>query len=307
MANNPQFIEPISNDASKRSVCAVIVNWNQPALTIECIHSLLRQSHSSIEIILVDNGSTDDSNRLILEQFPELRIVEINENLGYAPAANFGIYSALNAGAGFILLMNNDAVADKNMIAHLLKQYLPDTGILAPVVYFFDRPEKVWSAGGRLRPLLLERTEDVAEFKENESLESDFIEKDFVTGCCMLIPASVFRSVGLLDERFRMYYDDADFCYRVRERGLRILLVPAAKAWHRVAASSSGRNTPNERYWMAKSSVLFFRKHATQPQSLFIIPYRIGSAIRTIFGLLVKGKIGTARAYLIGLWHGLRY
>lgn len=158
-----------------------------------------------------------------------------------------------------------------------------------------------------LRPLILERTEDAKPWASSDIMNMQVEEKDFVTGCCMLVPTSVFTSIGLFDERFRMYYDDADFCHRVRLGGFRILLVKDAKAWHRVAASSSGKDTPNERYWMAKSSVLFFRKHATRLQSLLIFPYRTGSAIKTIFGLLIKGKMKSARAYLTGLWDGLRY
>jgi hypothetical protein len=300
---------PPSNKQSKTSpkIWSVIVNWNEPELTIECIDSLKVQTPHKPSIILVDNGSRDGIAEMIFKKHSQIELIKIQDNIGYAPAANLGIERAITSGAEFILLMNNDAVADPNMLYNLHSQYTPDTGILAPVVFFYDLPKKVWSAGGMLRPLLLEKSEDSSQIEDPEIRGQITVERDFVTGCCTLIPASTFNSIGFFDERFRMYYDDADFCYRVRERSLRILLVPTAKAWHRVAASSSGRNTPNERYWMAKSSVLFFRKHATRYQSLFIIPYRTGSAIKTIFGLLAKGKLESARAYLTGLWDGLRY
>jgi hypothetical protein len=292
--------------SSEPAVAAVIVNWNQPELTEECIHSLLVQIGVEVQIILIDNGSSDESIRILHQKFPGIEIQETHENLGFATAANIGIRRSMELGAGYILLMNNDAIADEHMLAHLLEQRTPATGILAPVIYRYDHPEEVWSVGGILRPLILERTEDARIYDADQSSSLDFLEKDFVTGCCMLIPGEIFETVGILDERFRMYYDDADFCFRVRESGYLIQVVPPAKAWHHIAASSEGKDTPNERYWMARSSVLFFRKHATGLKSILIIIYRVASAVKTGIRLLLKGKLHAFLAYFRGLKDGFQ-
>lgn len=293
-------------ESSEPAVAAVIVNWNQPELTVECIRSLQGQAGVEVQIILVDNGSSDGSTHILRQKFPDIEIKETHENLGFAIAANIGIRRSMELGVRYILLMNNDAIADEHMLAHLLERRSPETGILAPVIYRYDRPDDVWSVGGMLRPLILERTEDAHSYDADKMSGSDYLEKDFVTGCCMLIPGEIYESVGMLDERFRMYYDDADFCYRVREHGYLIQVVPSAKAWHHIAASSQGKDTPNERYWMARSSVLFFRKHASGPKSILIFIYRVASAVKMGIRLLSKGNLRAFLAYFRGLKDGFQ-
>jgi GT2 family glycosyltransferase len=134
----------------------------------------------------------------------------------------------------------------------------------------------------------------------------EIIEQDFVTGCCFLAPRSTFETIGLFDEQFTMYYEDFDFSFRVRESGEKILVIPEAKAWHNVSTSSGGRDTPNERYWMARSSIVFFRKHTRGSQRVLITIWRLGSAIRTTLRLLLSGRIPSISAYWRGLWDGLR-
>jgi GT2 family glycosyltransferase len=302
----PVESHPEMQESSDPSVAAVIVNWNQPELTAECIHSLLGQAGIEIQIILVDNGSSDGSTQILRQKFPDIQIQATHENLGFAMAANIGIRRSIKVGVRYILLMNNDAIADEHMVARLLEQRTSTTGILAPVIYHYEHPEKVWSIGGMLRPLIIERTDDAQRYDENKTSALAFLEKDFVTGCCMLIPDETFERVGMLDERFRMYYDDADFCYRVREHGYLIQVVPAAKAWHHIAASSEGKDTPNERYWMARSSVLFFRKHASGPKSILIFIYRAASAVKMGIRLLAKGNLRAFLAYFRGLKDGFQ-
>jgi len=135
---------------------------------------------------------------------------------------------------------------------------------------------------------------------------SDTIERSVLVGCGLLIRRDLLERVGLFDERFFMYYEDLDLCLRARRAGYRLLLVPSAKMWHKVAVSSGGRDSPGERYHMARSSVLFFRKHARSWQVPFIAPYRTASAVKTVTRLLLRRRPDSARAYLRGLRDGLR-
>jgi GT2 family glycosyltransferase len=121
----------------------------------------------------------------------------------------------------------------------------------------------------------------------------------------MLIKRVVFEQIGFFDERFFMYYEDSDFSLRVRKAGFRMLIVPKARMWHSVSQSSQGSNSPNERYWMGRSSVLFFRKHIHDWRWFLIIPWRVGSTMKTTFQLLRRQKSASAKAYLKGTWEGM--
>ena len=132
------------------------------------------------------------------------------------------------------------------------------------------------------------------------------MERDFITGCCFLAPRHTFQKTGFFDETFSMYYEDADYCFRVRKLNFKIQVITSASAWHKVSLSSGGRDSPNERYWMGKSSIQFFRKHASRWQLIFIIPYRIGSALRTLMRLTMKMRFRSAVSYTRGIFDGLK-
>ncbi len=286
-------------------VYAVVVNWNRPADTITCLESLASQQNVHLHVLVVDNGSTDGSAAQIQAAFPEVEMVRSPENLGYGPGANLGIRRALQAGAEYILLLNNDATIAQDALSQLLKYDQDGVGILAPLIYYAAPPDRIWSAGGDTHPLTLEKSSPYRN-KTDPGGWPETIARDFIPGTAILVPGRVFEEIGIFDEQFRMYYDDADFCERIRRAGLSILVIPQAKAWHQVSASSGGSDSPNERYWMARSSVSFFRKFAAPWQWIAIIPYRLGSAFRTSFRLLRRGAYPAIAAYWRGLYDGLR-
>jgi GT2 family glycosyltransferase len=230
-----------------------------------------------------------------------MELVVSPENRGFAEGANLGLRQALEVGADLVFLVNNDTLIDAEAVANLMAHVQPKVGILAPLIYYADERECIWSAGGMLHPWILEKQGDdrgqmdVGQWREP-------VERDFVTGCGMLLTRQLLERVDLFDERFYLYYEDSDLCLRARRAGFRILLVPAAKMWHKVARSSGGSDSANERYWMARSSVIFFRKHARGAQWLAILPWRAGSAVRTTLRLLRSGQREACVAY----WRGLR-
>lgn len=125
---------------------------------------------------------------------------------------------------------------------------------------------------------------------------------DFVPGCGMLLTRQAIEEVGLFDEGFFMYYEDSDLCLRLKRAGWQLQTITTAQMWHKVSLSSGGEDSPNERYWMARSSIRFFAKHARYWQLPIIIGWRKASAIRTTLRLLRHGKFTALTAY----WRGLR-
>lgn len=282
-------------------VYAVTLNWNRPGDTIECLETLAEQTYPNLRVLVVDNGSVDDSVARITARFPEIDMVQSTKNRGFAAGANLGLRRALEAGAELVLLVNNDTLIEQQALSRLIAQAGPGVGILAPIIYYAEDQDRVWSAGGRIHPWTLDKYHDYqVQIHGSEQAEAE--DRDFVTGCGMLLTRQMLEKVGLFDERFFMYYEDADLCMRVRRAGFSILVVPSAKMWHKVALSSGGSDSPHERYWMARSSVIYFRKHARGAQWLAILPWRAGSAVRTTARLWRRGRQEAAASY----WRGLR-
>jgi GT2 family glycosyltransferase len=286
-------------------VAIVTLNWNRPDDTLECLGCAAAQTYPHTAIVVVDNGSADDSVARIGAAFPSAVIVRNERNLGFAAGANRGIARALELGAEYVFLVNNDTTFAPDVVAQLLRLAAPDVGAVVPAIFYAAAPERPWSLGGRRHPLTLEKSGDTpAALAAARAAGS--LDRDYVVGCGILLSRPMLQRVGMFDERFFMYYEDMDFSLRTRAAGYRIVLAPAARMWHKVAVSSGGSDSPNERYWMARGSVLFFRKHVRGLRWCIVIPYRAGSALKTLLRLLVRGRRASALAYLRGLRDGLR-
>lgn len=290
--------------SSASSVFALVLNWNRWQDTLECLASLRRQTYPHIHIVVVDNGSIDNSVDRIRQVYPDITLLENPTNLGFAGGANVGIQYVMEQRGDAVFLLNNDTIIAPDTVSIMVQQLDTYVGVVSPLIYYFDDPQMIWSAGGNLSPLNLEIT-DSLRGRQNQGTLTPVMERDFVPGTSMLIPRHTFEAVGAFDERFFMYYEDMDFCLRTRRAGLQILLTTEARVWHKVAVSSGGADSPQERYWMARSSVLYFRKHARNLQRITVVAWRFGSAIRTTARLIWKGRSEASRAYWRGLYDGL--
>lgn len=281
-------------------VYILTLNWNRRDDTLAFLQSCRMLHYPNTRLLVVDNGSTDDSLAAVRAQFPRAETLATGRNLGFAAGANVGLRHALAHGAAYVFLANNDTLLAPDALTLLVEaaqQHAAD--LVSPVIYFAEPPERVWWLGGRRRSLTLEISRCVAQGAAP-------FEVDFVTGCGMLISRRCLERVGLFDERFFMYYEDSDYCLRVRAAGLRVLAVPQAKMWHKVSTSIGGSDSPSERYHMAVSSLQFFRKHVRGWRWLLVGPFRAGSAVKTLVRLLARGRPDAARAYLRGLRDGAR-
>ena len=288
------------------SIFAVIITWNQRDETLDCLASLRRATHPNLRLIVVDNGSNDGTAEAIRTEYPAAEILHNGTNRGFAAAVNQGTRHALARGAEFVFWLNNDTVVEPEALAALLAEAGRErAGILIPLITYFDQPQVVWSAGAGLNPLTLEiRANTLGAIDRGQWQE--VLDRQHATACASLIPRATLDKVGLLDERFFYYYDDADYSLRVIRAGLRILFVPQARVQHKVARASGGVDTTYHRYWMGRSSVIYFRKHVRGWRWAIVAPYRLASAVRTTARLVLRCKGATAAAYLRGLRDGMR-
>jgi GT2 family glycosyltransferase len=292
----------------------VILNWNRCADTVECIESVLKTVYSNFEIVVVDNGSSDHSVKMIREKFAQVFLIENNENLGYAEGNNVGIRHALNHGADYVWLLNNDAVVDRNALVTMidLAERNREIGVLGSKIYYFDKPEIIWFAGAtidwkRAISAHIGRLEkDTGQYEVQK-------EVDRVTGCSMLIRRDVLESVGLFDEKFFLYAEEVDYCVRARNKGYRIFYVPKSIVYHKVSTSTEGSGGPIFTYYNTRNFLYLIWKNMASParEALLLIDiirklyYGKGTIIRFFIPKIFrKGKITLDDvAPLIGVLH----
>ncbi|CAN5748107.1 N/A [soil metagenome] len=232
----------MADQAHSSPLVAVVLNWNNEGDTAACLDSLLAQEGVSLEILLVDNASADGSGARLHERYPAVHYLETGENLGYAGGNNAGLRWALDRGAEWILVVNNDTVADASCLARLLGVAAQDAhiGALAPLIVRHDAPERVWFAGGHFSRLRALGTHDhegeIADDVARTAARGDHTWRacTFLTGCCLLLRGEALRDVGLFRADFFAYVEDVELSLRLREAHWQLGWVPAARLAHRV-------------------------------------------------------------------------
>lgn len=242
-------------------ISIILVNWNGAIDTIECIRSLKKCQYTNFEIIVVDNNSERSDVELLKKEFSShIKILKNKTNLGFAGGVNTGINFALRSGSDYLLLLNNDTVVEPDFLDFLIEQgeKNEDIGILVPKICYYSAPHIIWSAGGyisRLRASGFSYGDGKHEEKFNNS---KFV--TFGSGCCLLIKANVLKKIGLFDENYYLYLEDADFCYRVKNAGYKIFYVGRSKILHKVNVASTRNIDVLPLYFITRNRLYFARK-----------------------------------------------
>lgn len=288
------------NHHSVSSVAIVIVNYNGWRLTHDCLSSLQDLEYTSFQIVVVDNGSTDDSVTCLREKWPNLDLIEIEHNVGFTAANNMGGRRALEGDAEYVWFLNNDTVVDPGALSELVAtlEADPRAGAAASVLYEMRTPEQVQVWGGGFVRLW----SGTANTYFGPVPEKDL---HFLAGTSWLIRRHVLETLGLFDERFFMYWEDADFSFRLRSAGWRLAVATRSRVWH-VGSASMGDSSPTHKsevfeLTFTRSTVHFLRKHAPVP----LVPLLAGPGFYLIKRVL-RGQWGRARAVASGALQGLQ-
>ena len=280
-----------------KKIVIVTVNFNTEKDTLELLNSIeeIENNSYSLEIIIVDNGSRV---KFVLPRGfkKKVMLIRSEENTGFSGGFNIGIKNALELGADYVLVINNDTILRPMMIENLLKvlENNEKIGIVTPKIYFakghefhksrYSKEElgKVfWYAGGYMdwaNIVSVHRGVDEVDKGQYGKTEKT----EFASGCCMLIKKEVFEKVGMFDEKYFLYYEDADFNQRVKKAGFDIYYVPSASLIHVNAASTGGSGSVLQDYYITRNRLLFGIKYA---------PFRSKIAlIRESIKLLKSGR-----------------
>ncbi len=241
---------------------AVVLNWNRGEDTVAALASL-----AGIETICVDNGSTDGSPEEIAQAFPQIELIQNESNLGFAGGNNVGIRRALERGADWVLLLNNDAVAGDGLAAALERAAAsrPDAGLLACKVLFEDGATVMY-AGASFRPLL-GYSGRRAGFGGPDRFHQQR-DVDRADGAAMAISRVALERAGLLDETLFLYVEDVDLSLRVRAAGFAVVFVPDAVVRHKGSASTGGSASTTNMYYSTRNTIAVVERHQPLPPGL---------------------------------------
>lgn len=280
--------------SGKPNAAVILLNWNGWRDTIECLRSLEGLDYPSCELVVVDNGSTDDSVARIGEAYPDIALIEAGGNLGFAGGNNLGTRYALQQGAEYVWLLNNDTVADPRALTAMVEvaEEDPKIGAVGSVIYYMDEPERVqaWGAGR------VSLWWGIPRYQENPV---PWRSLHYITGASLLMKREALREVGLLDEGFfPIYWEDAEFGFRLRKAGWSLAVAEDSRIWHRESTTMNKNTVSKDVHWNA-SAARFFRKHSR----IAFVPIVIGTGGR-VLKRLARGDWGHARAVVRGALRG---
>lgn len=284
------------------TIGAVILNWNLPDQTLACVRALGESTLKADSVLVVDNGSSDESLAAFKRALRADEVLGLPENIGFAGGMNAGIREMRGRGMDYVLIMNNDVCVAPDMLQKLIDEASIDPlcSIAAPVVCFTYPSEKVWHAGSRFgRFLLLPKR-----VGDDEIGRAASVEVDAVPASVWLLSSRAIDKIGVFDPRYFMYYEDWDYCWRAHAAGLRIRVIGAARAWHAVSAST--RSMPAFRHHhFSRGRTGFYLSHGSL-FSRFGMFVGIGlSDARIALSLLLKGQPEAAGARLRGFVAGI--
>ena len=253
-------------------VFIIILNYNLKWDVVECLESVRKLSVTqyTLSVIVVDNASTDGSEQAVREKFPELVYLYNQENLGFSGGNNVGIKYALEHGADYLLILNPDTIVDANLVTELLAaaERRQNVGIFGPKIYFHKPPNMIWYAGGEIDWANLLASHVGVDQIDHGQFDQEQ-ETDFVSGAALFARRAVFEKVGLFDERYFLYWEDADLCIRAKRAGYGLWYVPKAVVWHK-NASATGLGSPLQDYYITRNRLLFAQKFA-RPRTRFAL------------------------------------
>lgn len=289
-------------------VSVITVNYNQPKVTEDLLHSIsLVNRYTDIEIIVVDNGSKDDFVPEWKSRYPDVTFIRSNVNLGFAGGNNLGIEAA---SGDYLFLVNNDTEFTPGLVETLVSilDKNPQVGIVSPKIRFFDQPNMLQYVGFTSMNFNTARNKTVGEFEVDQGQYDNLTgPTGFAHGAAMMIRSSAIKKAGLMFEHFFLYYEEMDWCERIKKAGFEIWVEPRALIYHKESVSV-GRKSPLKEFFMNRNRILFIRRNASVLSRLvFYCHFGLLVSPRNLLNYIKEGRTDLAKQLFRAIWWNITH
>jgi GT2 family glycosyltransferase len=239
-------------------VSIVTINYNQTKVTCELLSSLRDVTYPDVEIIVIDNFSTEDPTPIIQQHFPEVKLIRSAKNLGFAGGNNLGIEAATGK---YILFLNNDTEVAPGFLEPMVDLFEtnPTAGAASSKLIFHNSGGIIQYAGSTGINPFTGRSQRMGYMEKDNGQYETLSETDLAHGASMMVPRSVIDKVGMMPEFFFLYYEEVDWCESIKLAGYKIFFVPGSTVYHK-ESMSVGKNSKLKTYYITRNRLLFMRR-----------------------------------------------
>lgn len=272
-------------------VSIVTVNFNHSEVTEALLQSIAdKNTYLPLEIIVVDNGSTENQVPSLKVRYPEVKFIRSEQNLGFAGGNNLGLKEAKG---DYLFLINNDTEITEGLISGLVSymEAHPTVGMASPKIRYFDQPDMLQYAGYTPLNYYTGRNACIGQFETDKGqYDGQTGPTGYAHGAAMMVRRSAIERAGPMDERYFLYYEELDWCERIKKAGYEVHVVMNTLIYHKESVSV-GRRSALKEYFMNRNRILFIRKHATPAAKFFFWCYFLGVVTpRNVLGYLKEGQ-----------------
>jgi len=290
-------------------VYTIVLNWNSYNDTSSCLNSLKKINYDRFETIVVDNGSDDDSGKQIADEYSNIKVLFNGENAGFAGGMNTGIRHAINSGADYLFLLNNDTVIPdgQNLVQQLIQPLIENSniGMTSPLITEYNT-DRIWFVQAEtnqqtINPKHIGEGKVVEDLTNNQSI----VETDYIPLCAAMVDVDMLENVGLLNEQYFLYYEDIDYARRARNQGFKFITVIDVKVAHKISQSTGDNLGPLNSYYAARNRLLFQKEFNNDIKNIkFMLKY-ISWASLLIGNRIIHLQLQGLKALLRGIIDGL--
>jgi GT2 family glycosyltransferase len=285
-------------------VSIITLNWNSMAMTLEFLHSIEeRNTYNNIEVIVVDNASTEDPTQKIKEVYPLAKVIRNQTNLGFSAGNNVGIREAKG---DYLFIVNNDTEFTPGLIEGLVKIFreYPGAGVVSPKFHYFFEKGTIEYAGYKSVSIFTGRNSMIGSGEKDIGQYNEVKETQYAHGGGMMVSREVINKVGLMPEEFFLYYEELDWSVQIRKKGFNIYFQPNALIYHK-ESMTTGKTSPLKTFYLTRNRILFMRRNTPLPGlGIFFLYFTFFTIPKNTLTYLFRRQLIHLKSFWKGiLWH----